>query len=121
MIFLAGGVDVLLFGVLVLLMILPGDKVSLAAWVMTALGAFLAALPGRIRRRKEPRLRSTWRGCLVCFAACLVMVLAAGLARMNGIRAVGLMQGVVSAWAFAGVAWLSAAAMARIKERRRRA
>ena len=106
---------------LVALMVMAGEADPLAVFAMTAAGAFLAALPERIRRRKEPHLRSSWRGCLVCFFSAAAMVLAAGLARMNGRLAVGLMQGSVSAFAFAGVAWLAAAAAARIKERRRRA
>lgn len=106
--------------ILVALMVMAGDANALAVFVMTAVGAFLAALPGRIRRRKETRLRSSWQGCLVCFAAGLAMVLAAGLAQMNGRLALGLMQGSVSAWAFAGIAWLAALVAARVKERRRR-
>lgn len=105
---------------LVALMVMAGEAEPLAVFALTAAGAFLAALPERIRRRKEPRLHSGWRGCLVCFASAAAMVLAAGLAQMNGHLAIGLMQGSVSAYAFAGVAWLAALAAARIKERRRR-
>ncbi|MBQ7844724.1 MAG: hypothetical protein IJ392_01085 [Clostridia bacterium] len=94
--------------------------VQLTLFAMTVVGAFLAALPERIRRRKEPRLRSTWQGCLVCFGAGLVMVLAAGLARMNGQLLLGLMQGSASVYVFAAVAWLAGLVAARIKERRRR-
>ena len=106
---------------MVALMVMAGDASSPAAWGMTAVGAFLAALPGRIRRRKEPRLRSTWQGCLLCFAAGFVMVLAAGLGHMNGRLMTGLMEGSVSAYAFGTLAWLAAVAAARLKERRRRA
>ncbi|MBE5803594.1 MAG: hypothetical protein E7316_03680 [Clostridiales bacterium] len=106
--------------VVVTLMVMAAEAHPAAVWAMTAAGAFLAALPGRIRRRKEPRLRSTWQGCLVCFAAGLVMVLAAGLGRMNGRLLMGLMQGSVSAFAFGAAAWLAALIAARVKERRRR-
>ena len=75
--------------------------VQLTLFAMTVVGAFLAALPERIRRRKEPRLRSTWQGCLVCFGTGVIMVLAAGLARMNGQLLLGLLQGSASAYVFA--------------------
>lgn len=110
-----------LAAILVALMVMAGDAHPLAVWVMTAAGAFLAALPGRIRRRKEPRLRSSWQGCVVCFCAGLVMVLAAGLGRMNGRLLASLMQGSVSAYVFAALAWIAALITARLKERRRRA
>lgn len=111
----------LLAVVVVALMVMADEAHPLAVWGMTAAGAFLAALPGRIRRRKEPRLRSTWRGCLVCFGTGLVMVLAAGLGRMNGRLLTGLMQGNISAYAFGAVAWLAGLMAARLAERRRRA
>lgn len=107
--------------VMVALMVMAGEAEPLAVWVMTAPGAFLAALPGRIRRRKEPRLRSGWKGCLVCFVAGLIMVLAAGLGRVNGRLLAGLMQGSVSAWAFGAAAWLTGLVVVRLAERRRRA
>lgn len=84
-----------------------------AMWLMTAIGAFLAALPGRIRRRKEPRQRATWQGCAACFVAGLVMVPAAGLGHVQQDLAAGIMQGVVSAWAFGACAWAAAWAAAR--------
>lgn len=111
----------LLAVVMAALMVMAHEARAAAVWSMTAAGAFLVALPGRIRHRKEPRLRSSWQGCLTCFAAGLVMVLASGLGQMNGQLLVGLMQGSVSAWAFAGIAWLAALIAARVKERRRRA
>lgn len=94
--------------------------VQLTLFAMTIVGAFLAALPERIRRRKEPRLRSAWQGCLTCFGAGFIMVLASGLARMNGQLVLGLVQGSASAYVFAAMAWLVALVAARIKERRRR-
>lgn len=111
----------LLAVVLVALMVMAGEADPAAVFVMTAAGAFLAALPERIRRRKEPRRRSAWQGCATCFAGGVAMVLAAGLAGMNGRVVIGLMQGSVSAWAFAALAWLAALVAARVKERSRRA
>jgi hypothetical protein len=109
----------LLAAVIVALMVISDGVSPLAVWSMMAAGAFLAALPGRIRRRKEERLRSGWKGCLGGFAAGMVMVLAAGLGRMNGQLPSGLMQGSVSAWAFGAAAWLAALLTARLAERRR--
>lgn len=82
-------------------------------WLMSATGAFLAALPGRIRRRKEPRQCSSWQGCAACFASGLVMVLASGLGHVQHGLTAGIMQGVVSAWAFGACAWIAAWAVAR--------
>lgn len=110
----------LLAVVIAALMVMADEAHPLAVFAMTIAGAFLAALPERIRRRKEPRLRSTWQGCLVCFVSAAVMVLAAGLARMNGGLITGLMQGSVSAYAFGALAWIAALIAARVKERRRR-
>lgn len=111
----------LLAVLIVALMVMAGDAHPAAVWAMTAAGAFLAALPERIRRRKEPRLRSGWKGCVMCFAAGFLMVMAAGLGRMNGRLLAGLMQGSVSAYVFGAVAWLAGLIAARIAERRRRA
>lgn len=91
-----------------------------AVWVMSAVGAFLAALPGRIRHRKEPRQRSTWQGCLSCFVSCFMMVLATALGHGNGSLAEGIMQGVISAWAFGATAWAAAFITARLRRRRLR-
>lgn len=105
----------LLAAAVVALMVMAGDANLPAAWAMTAAGGFLAALPGRIRRRKAPRQRSTWQGCLVCFGAGLVMVLALGLGQLEGRLAQGLMQGSASAWAFGVLAWLAALITGRIR------
>lgn len=94
-------------------MIMGTSANTTALWLMSAVGGFLAALPGRIRRRKQPRQHSTWQGCAACFAAGLVMVLAAGLGHVEQDLAAGVMQGVVSAWAFGACAWAAAWATAR--------
>lgn len=102
------------------LMIASAEADPLAVFAATALGAFLAALPERIRHRKEPHLRSGWKGCLICFIAGLFMTLALGLAQVDQLAA-GLMQGSVSAWVFGLIAWLAALGTSRLHERRRRA
>lgn len=88
--------------------------------VMIIPGAFLAALPERIRRRGEERRRSTWQGCVTCLIAGAVMVLAAGMAGGgDGLLLTGLVQGSVSAYAFAACAWLAGFAVARLRKGRR--
>ena len=97
---------------------LAGSRFQGAVLVMLPVGAFLAALPGRLRRRGQPRPRYTWRGCAVCFAGGMAAMLAAGLAQMeDGLTLTGLAQGSVSAWAFAAVMWLAALCAARLKAR----
>lgn len=96
----------------------PAFQAALA--VMLIPGAFLAALPGRIRRRKEPRLRSSWQGCLTSFIGGAVLMLAAGLAHGgDGLHAAGLLQGSVSAYAFWGAAALAGLMAALLRERRK--
>lgn len=101
------------------LMVLAGQADPLAVWIAMAAGAFLAALPGRIRKRKASRRRSGWRGCAACFAGGAVLTLAAGLGDMNGHLLTGLLAGNVSAWAFAGMVVLGALPGAWLAERRR--
>lgn len=88
--------------------------------VMLIPGAFLAALPGRLRRRGQPRRRSTYAGCLRCFAGGVILILAAGLADMcDGLLMTGLAQGSVSAFAFAACAWIAGLALSRLTGGRR--
>lgn len=95
----------------------PAFQTALA--VMLIPGAFLAAVPERIRRRKEPRLRSTWQGCLGCLIGGMTLMLAAGLAHGgDGLHVTGLLQGSVSAYAFAAAALLAGLIAARLHERR---
>lgn len=83
--------------------------------VMTVAGAFLAAVPSRIRRRNGPYLRSTWRGCLVAFAAGLVLMIGAHIAGMDDVEAMsGMLQGGMGALAFGGTAWCTALVTSRL-------
>lgn len=87
----------------------------LAMAVMMIPGAFLAALPGRLRRKGVRRV-STGRGCLACFLGGLVMILAAGLAGGgDGMALTGLLQGNISAYVFVLAAWLAGLTAARIR------
>lgn len=95
---------------------LAGDRFQGALLVMLPVGAFFAALPGRLRRHGRPRLHSTWQGCAECFVGGVLAMLAAGLAEMgDGLSLTGLAQGNVSAWAFAAAAWAAALCVARMK------
>ncbi len=79
----------------------PGAGYPAALAVMLAVGAFLAALPGRLRRRGETAQRSTPRSCLIALLGGFGMTLAAELAGQDGgAMLLGAMQGNVSAWVF---------------------
>lgn len=111
----------LLASVVVALMVMAGDANPIAVWVMSAVGAFLAALPRRIRCRGEKLCRSTWQGCIVCFAAGLVMVLSLRMGHDQGQLVDGIMQGNVSSWAFGAAAIMTALLVATLSERGRNA
>lgn len=84
-----------------------------------AAGAFLVALPGRIRHRREMHGRPGLRGCAFAFAGGAVLMLGVRLAGMDDTMALaGAMQGSLSALAFAATAWLAAFAAARLAGRR---
>ena len=90
-----------------------------AVAVMMIPGAFLASLPGRIRRRREPREKSSVRGCLSCFLGGIGLMLGAGLAGGgDGLMLTGLGQGSVSAFVFLGASWLAGLIAARLAGRR---
>lgn len=93
-------------------------QTALAAMIIP--GAFLAALPSRIRRRNKERRRSSWQSCLRCFACGLAMIIGAGIAGGgDGLLLSGLAQGSLAAYAFAACAWLAGLAVARLAEGRR--
>ncbi|MBQ8556812.1 MAG: hypothetical protein IJ438_13215 [Clostridia bacterium] len=95
------------------------DRRGLVLMAMTAVGAFLAALPGRLRRRKEARSpRPRWQRCLARFVCGAALALGLGLAGEGRILA-SLMQGSTGAYAFVAAAWVSGFITVRIAERRR--
>lgn len=77
-------------------------------------GAFLAAIPRRIR--KQGRRKTTLRRCIACLLGGVGMTLGLGLS--GGGMLSGWLQGSVSAYAFALCAWLPAWIILRLKERR---
>lgn len=96
---------------------LAGDRAMLAAGGGVTLGAFLAALPGRIRARHAAFPRPDWRRCLRAFLA--------GAAMMLGLRMAGsgrilpaLMEGSAGAYAFVAAAWLAGVITVRAAGRR---
>lgn len=95
----------------------PNDDHFLAGGVV--IGAALASIPERLRRRHGPRQRSTPKGCIQAFAGGAGMLLALSLAGMGSLEwLAGAMQGGLGALAFAGTAWLTAAIAARLTGRR---
>ena len=96
-----------------------GDHFFLALGLMMIPGAFLASILRRIRARRQPREKTSWRRCALCFAGGLLMILGAGLAGGgDGLMLAGLAQGSVSAYVFLGVSSLAAVLTARLMERR---
>lgn len=94
----------------------------LSAAAMMIPGAFLASLPGRIRRRKEPMRRSGWKGCAACLAGGAALVIGAGIAGGgDGLMLTGLCQGSVSAYVFGGVSAVAGLAAVRLAGRRKQA
>lgn len=80
----------------------PGDPVQAGAMV---LGALIAAIPGRVMRRRHPRPTLSWQRCLAGFLGGFGTMLGAGLAS-GGIFFHGLMAagaGAVSSAAFIAV------------------
>lgn len=95
---LAGGMD--------WLAIYRLDRAALALGGGLLAGAFLAALPGRIRRRRERPVRPPWRRCLRAFLCGAAMTLGCAMAGSGRILP-ALMEGSVGAYAFVGAAWLA--------------
>lgn len=80
------------------------DRRALILCGAAAAGAFLAALPGRLKRRRERPPRTTWQRCLRAFLCGAAMTLAAGMAGSGRILP-ALMEGSTGAYAFVGAAW----------------
>ena len=104
---------------------LGGGDVSGGAILTIAavpLGAFIASVPGRLRKKKQRR-STTVAQCLGCFAGGLLSML--GCLTAGGdfslLLMTGAMTGTLSGLAFAGTACLVAVLCAALCERRRAA
>ncbi len=82
-----------------------------------ALGAFLGALPGRLRRKENRARHTAWQSCLRAGLCGLTMALALRLAGSGAILP-GLMTGSVGAYAFCGAALAAGFVTVRLMERR---
>lgn len=92
----------------------------LAFVVMMAVGAFLAAIPSRIRRGSAAHLTSTWPNCVLNFVCGVALLLGARLADGGDMRMLaGAMQGSVGALVFMVCAWVTALVAGRLAERRK--
>lgn len=89
------------------------DRRALVLYGAATAGAFLAALPGRLRRRRERPLPTTWQRCLRAFLCGAAMTLAAGIAGSGRILP-ALMEGSAGAYAFVGTAWAAGFLTTRI-------
>ena len=96
------------------------DRRAIALGGAVTLGAFLAALPGRLRRGRSTLPRSTWQRCLLAFGGGLLLTLGAGMAGGGRILP-ALAEGSTGAYAFVAAAWLTGFITARIRGRRARA
>ena len=108
---LCGGIDPLAAG--------RGSREALVLFAAVAAGAFLASLPGRLRRRRNDA-RPTWRRCLAAFVCGALLAL--GMALAGGGRVLtSLMEGSTGAYGFFLAAGLSGLIAARLTGRRRTA
>lgn len=95
------------------------DRRMLAyAGALTA-GAFLAAIPGWLGKRRGGR-RPSWQRCVRAFLCGGAMALAMGMAGSGGMLA-ALLTGSAGAFAFWGAALLAGLVTVRLMGRRRRA
>ena len=98
-------------------------KMTLAAFAAIPIGAWLGALPARLRRRKEKAhgAPSTVKSCASGFLGGIMLSLAAGLAGADftELGMIGTAQGALSGLAFLGTAILAAVLTAQLGVRRR--
>lgn len=76
----------------------PQDRFVIAMAVMIIPGAFLAALPSRLKHREEKGGKPAWRSLLMAFVGGILLVLGLGVA--GGGMAAGLLFSGVGAWIF---------------------
>ena len=99
--------------------LLAGRRFALALAVMLVPGAFLAALPGRLRHRERARIPVRWQRCLLAFLGGLAVTVGCGLD--GGGAAVllftGPAVGSLGGWAFLLAALVVGWIVARLTER----
>lgn len=81
-------------------------------------GAFIAALPAYLRRKRPPVQRTTWQRCLRAFLCGAAMVIALSMAGSGSVIP-ALMTGSMGAYAFCALALAAGFVTVRIAERRR--
>lgn len=93
------------------------DRRMIAFAGAVTLGAFLGALPGRLKRNHRHAQATTWQRCLRAFLCGAAMVLA--LAMLGDGRILpALMTGSAGAFAFGGMALLTGCITGRMLGRR---
>lgn len=94
------------------------DRRMIAYAGAIVVGAFIGALPGRLRRGSRPAQSTTWQRCLRGFLCGLGMTLGIGLAG-RGFILPALLTGSAGALGFCAMALLAGFITRRIAERRR--
>lgn len=94
------------------------DRRLLAFAGAITVGAFIGALPGRLRRGSKSAQATTWQRCLRAFLCGVAMALALGLAG-DGRIIPALMTGSAGAYAFCGAALMTGFITVRIMGRAR--
>ena len=88
------------------------DRFVIAMAVMIIPGAFLAALPSRLKRQEEKGGKPTGRSLLMAFIGGALLVLGLGIA--GGGMAAGLVFGGVGAWIFLLAAYVTSFLLIRL-------
>lgn len=96
------------------------ERKPLAFFAAVTMGAFIGALPGRLRKGAKPDQRTTWQKCLRAFLCGAAMALGLGMAGDAAVLP-ALMTGSVGAYGFCAAALVTGFITVRIAERGRRA
>lgn len=94
------------------------ERKALVFALAIAAGAFIASLPGLLKRNRPPRERTTWQRCLRAFLSGAAMIIALSMAGSGSVIP-ALMTGSAGAYAFCGMALAAGFITVRILERNR--
>ncbi len=94
-----------------------GDRRMIAFAGAVTMGAFLGALPGRLRKHARHAQATAWQKCLRAFLSGMAMAFALGLTG-DGRILPALMTGSAGAFAFCGIALVTGCIAGRIMGRR---